>query len=163
MKIGHDRLMRIVLIIVGLLVTAIAVGAIWIRRLDHDAAVWHADPLVAAKPTTPNSYRVGPNGTTEPDAMAPTFSISSADLAAKFDAIARGAGSDVVGGSAAEGYVTYVQASSLFGFPDYVSVKFIEIDADNSTLAVFSRSRLGQSDLGVNKKRVEAWFAQLSS
>ena len=56
-----------------------------------------------------------------------------------------------------------MQTSSLFGFPDYVSVKFIEIDAANSTLAIFSRSRLGQSDLGVNKKRVEAWLGQLKS
>jgi hypothetical protein len=144
--------MRIVLIIVGLLVTVIAVAAIMIRRLDHDAAVWHVDPLVAAKPSTPNSYRVGPDGTTEADAMAPTFPLS-----------ARGAGSAVVGGSVAEGHVSYVQTSGLFGFPDYVSVKFIEIDAANSTLAIFSRSRLGKSDLGVNKKRVEAWLDQLTS
>ena len=59
--------------------------------------------------------------------------------------------------------MTYVQTSGLFGFPDYVSVKFIEIDAANSTLAIFSRSRLGKSDLGVNKKRVEAWLGQLRS
>ena len=85
--------MRIVLIIVGLLVTALVAAAIMIRRLDHDAAVWHVDPLVATKPNTPNSYRVGPDGTTERDAAAPIFPISSADLAVKFDAIARGAGS----------------------------------------------------------------------
>lgn len=163
MEIRHDRLMRIVLIIVGLLITALAVAAIMIRRLDHDAAIWHVDPLVAAKPSTPNSYRVGPDGTTEADAAAPTFALSAADLAVKFDAIARGAGSEVVGGSAAEDHVTYVQTSRLFGFPDYVSVKFIEIDAVNSTLAVFSRSRLGKSDLGVNKKRVEAWLGQINS
>lgn len=163
MKIGHDRSMRIVLIIIGLLVAAVAVAAILIRRLDHDAAAWHVDPLVAAKPSTPNSYRVGPDGTTERDAAAPILPISSPDLAAKFDAIARGAGSEVVGGSAAEGFVTYVQTSGFFGFPDYVSVKFIEIDGTSSTLAIFSRSRLGQSDLGVNKKRVEAWLGQLSS
>jgi uncharacterized protein (DUF1499 family) len=155
--------MRIVLIIVGLRVTALVAAAIMIRRLDHDAAVWHVDPLVATKPNTPNSYRVGPDGTTERDAAAPIFPISSADLAVKFDAIARGAGSDVVGGSAAEGSVTYVQTSRFLGFPDYVSVKFIEIDATSSTLAIFSRSRLGKSDLGVNKKRVEAWLGQLSS
>lgn len=155
--------MRTVLIIIGLLVTALAVAAIMIRRLDHDAAIWHVDPLVASKPSTPNSYRVGPDGTTEADAVAPIFSLSAADLAVKFDTIASDAGSEVVGGSASEGHVTYVQTSSLFGFPDYVSVKFIEIDAANSTLAIFSRSRLGQSDLGVNKKRVEAWLGQLKS
>ena len=58
-------------------------------------------------------------------------------------------------------FVTYVQTSALFAFPDYISVKFIEIDANTSTLAVFSRSRLGKNDLGVNKKRVTAWLDQL--
>ncbi len=68
---------------------------------------------------------------------------------------------DVIGGSPSEAFVTYVQTSGLFGFPDYVSVRFIELDAGRSTLAVFSRSRLGQSDLGVNKKRVERWLGAI--
>ena len=54
-----------------------------------------------------------------------------------------------------------LKTSTLFAFPDYISVKFIEIDANTSTLAVLSRSRLGQSDLGVNEKRITAWLAQL--
>lgn len=155
--------MRIVLVIAGVLLVGVAVAALMVRRLDHDAAVWHVDPLTAPKPETPNSYRVAPADTAaDADAVAPVFQIPASDLATQFDRIARSDGNvDVVGGSASSGFVTYVQTSTLFAFPDYISVKFIAVDATTSTLAVFSRSRLGQSDLGVNKKRVTSWLDQL--
>ncbi len=151
------------LIAVGVLVALVVVSAVVIRRLDHDAGVWHVDPLTAPTPSTPNSYRVAPAGaTTDADAVSPTFPMPVAALATAFDRVARASGNvDVVGGSPEGGFVTYVQSSKLFGFPDYISVRFIEIDAATSTLAVFSRSRLGQSDLGVNKKRVTSWLSQL--
>lgn len=155
--------MRIVLIILGVLVALIVVGAVMIRRLDHDAGVWHVDPLTAPKPSTPNSYRVAPvDAAVDADEEAPFYEMTSKELAARFDRIARESGRvDVVGGSPESGFVTYVQTSSVFAFPDYISVRFIEIDAQTSTLAVFSRSRLGKNDLGVNKTRVTNWLAQL--
>ena len=155
--------MPIVLIIVGVVVLGMVIVAVAIRRLDHDAGVWHVDPLTAPTPSTPNSYRVGPSDAAiGSDAVAPTFDMSAADLAVAFDRAARGDGRvDVVGGSPPERFVTYVQTSGLFGFPDYISVRFIEVDGERSTLSVFSRSRLGQSDLGVNEKRVERWLGNL--
>jgi uncharacterized protein (DUF1499 family) len=155
--------MRIAMIVLGVLAAVTVIAAVMIRRLDHDAGVWHVDPLTAPTPSTPNSYRIAPaDAAVDADAVAPTFDVSAADLAAKFDRVARDSGNvDVVGGSPASGFVTYVQTSSLFAFPDYISVRFIEIDANSSTLAMFSRSRLGQSDLGVNKKRVASWLAEL--
>ena len=162
-RAGHDQLMRIVVIVLGVLAAVAVIAAVMIRRLDHDAGVWHVDPLTAPKPSTPNSYRVAPaDSGIDADAVAPVFNMSTKELAAKFDRVARDSGNvDVVGGSPESGFVTYVQTSTLFAFPDYISVKFIEIDANTSTLAVLSRSRLGQSDLGVNEKRITAWLAQL--
>jgi uncharacterized protein (DUF1499 family) len=156
--------MRIVLIVLGVLAAAVVIAAVMIRRLDHDADVWHVDPLTAPTPSTPNSYRVAPaDSAVEADAVAPVFEMPTQELAAQFDRIARDSGNvDVVGGSPESGFVTYLQSSSLFAFPDYISVKFIEIDANTSTLAVLSRSRLGQSDLGVNKKRITAWLAEFA-
>ncbi len=156
--------MRIVLIVLGVLAAIAVVAAVMVRRLDHDAGVWHVDPLTAPKPSTPNSYRAAPaDADVDADAIAPIFQVPVADLAAKFDRVARDSGSvGVVGGSHESGFVTYVQTSSLFAFPDYISVRFIQIDAMTSTLAVFSRSRLGQGDLGVNKKRVTSWLEQLA-
>ena len=152
-------------ILVGVVVAVVVVmvAAVTVRRIEHEVGVWHVDPLTAPKPPTPNSYRVAPaDAATEKDAVAPVYSMPVSDLAAAFDRVARASARvDVVGGSPADRFVTYVQTSALFGFPDYISVRFIELDGDRSTFAVFSRSRLGRGDLGVNRKRVESWLAQL--
>lgn len=163
--LGHAGAMRIVLIIAGVVVFAVALAAVLVRRLDHDADVWHVDPLTAPTPSTPNSYRVAPaDAAIDADSVSPIFPRPVDEVAAAFDRIAIGAGNvEVVAGSADDGFVTYVQSSTLFGFPDYISVRFIEVDATTSTLSVFSRSRLGQSDLGVNKKRVTSWLDQLAA
>jgi uncharacterized protein (DUF1499 family) len=55
----------------------------------------------------------------------------------------------------------YVQRSALMGFPDTVVVRYIEQSQGRSTLAMYSRSQLGRSDLGVNKARLERWLAKL--
>lgn len=151
------------LVIVPSILLALAVGvAIGMRRVSDDPAEWHVDPLTAPTPSTPNSYRVAPAGETiDRNEDAPTFSVSSDELARAFDAVALGDDRvEVLAGSASEGFVTYVQRSAFFAFPDYVSVRFIETET-GSTLALFSRSRFGQSDLGVNKKRVTRWLDQL--
>jgi uncharacterized protein (DUF1499 family) len=55
----------------------------------------------------------------------------------------------------------YVQRSALLGFPDTVVVRYIEQSEGRSTLALYSRSQLGRSDLGVNKARLERWLGKL--
>jgi uncharacterized protein (DUF1499 family) len=57
--------------------------------------------------------------------------------------------------------MTYVQRSRFWGFPDYVSVRAVDLGDGSSALAIFSRSRYGASDLGVNRARVDAWLARL--
>ena len=56
----------------------------------------------------------------------------------------------------------YMQRSWLFRFPDTVTVRFIALGAGRSTLAVYSRSHYGYSDLGVNQARVRAWLSALN-
>lgn len=152
------------IIVLALLVALFGGLMAYSRSLSHDAATWHVDPLTAPKPSTPNSYRVGPEGTTEPDDASPRFNVDAAALGAAFDTVAMNENAvERLAGSPSEGWVTYVQRSTLFGFPDYISVRFIDVDGGGSTLAVFSRSRLGQSDLGVNEKRVKDWLAKLTT
>ncbi len=57
----------------------------------------------------------------------------------------------------------YVQRSARFRFPDIITVRFIPLAAEQSTLAVYSRSLYGHSDLGVNRARVESWLAELAA
>jgi uncharacterized protein (DUF1499 family) len=51
----------------------------------------------------------------------------------------------------------------LVGFPDTITVRFLEAADGSSTLAVYSRSFYGKSDFGANKKRLDAWLAQLAA
>jgi len=55
----------------------------------------------------------------------------------------------------------YVQRSALLGFSDTVVLRYIEQPEGRSTLAMYSRSQLGRSDLGVNKARLERWLGKL--
>ncbi|MEN8722450.1 MAG: DUF1499 domain-containing protein [Alphaproteobacteria bacterium] len=61
----------------------------------------------------------------------------------------------------------YVQRSALFRYPDFVSVQFVSLGDESTTMAIYSRSKYGYSDLGVNKKRIDTWLdlleAELSS
>lgn len=156
------RVIAVAVLIPSILVVLAVGAAIAIRQVSDDPAEWHVDPLTAPTPSTPNSYRVAPAGSSiDRNADAPTFAVPVDELAAAFDRVARADDRvEVLAGSAEEGFVTYVQRSAFFAFPDYVSTRFIETDG-GSTLAVFSRSRFGQSDLGVNEKRVTRWLAEV--
>ncbi|MCH8111344.1 MAG: DUF1499 domain-containing protein [Proteobacteria bacterium] len=51
----------------------------------------------------------------------------------------------------------FVQRSLVFRFPDTMTVEFFAIDDERSTCAVYSRSKYGYGDLGVNRRRVRKW------
>jgi uncharacterized protein (DUF1499 family) len=56
----------------------------------------------------------------------------------------------------------YIQRTRLMQFPDTINVRFIPLSENTSTLAIHSRSQIGQSDLGVNLKRIRAWTDKAS-
>lgn len=146
-----------------LLVIATAGVAIGLRMLAHDAAAWHVDPATAERPGRDNDFLIAPEGTTAapPDVIAQTRPVSPRDLLFQFDAIARNATrTQVVGGSVEDGWITYVQRSALFGFPDYVSVRAVPV-GEEAGLIIWSRSRFGYSDMGVNRARVEDWLSRM--
>ncbi len=57
----------------------------------------------------------------------------------------------------------YVARSAVFNFPDLILVQVQPAGPDNSTLIVYSRSVYGHSDLGVNRKWLDIWLADLRS
>jgi uncharacterized protein DUF1499 len=59
--------------------------------------------------------------------------------------------------------LTYIQRSTVLRFPDIVTVEFIDLGNDRSTLAIDSRARYGRSDFGVNRRRVSEWIGLLRS
>lgn len=155
-------MMRIIKWLAGLVVAAAIVLAILLRVVPDDPAVWHVDPAVTERTGNPNDYLVAPEGATEatPDRIAAMHTSAPRDLLFQFDAVARPAGAEVIGGSLDDLWVTYVDRSMVMGFPDYISVKAVPVEG-GSALIIWSRSRYGTSDWGVNKARIDGWLAQI--
>lgn len=136
-----------------------------IRTADHDPARWHVDPLTAERSARPNDAIAASPGIASAEATRPLGIFDAAPdilLARLRDIALAEPRTAVVDGSAEAGHMTFVQRSALFGFPDYVSAKATPM-AEGTGLAVWSRSRYGYSDMGVNAARLERWLAALSA
>jgi uncharacterized protein (DUF1499 family) len=148
----------------ALLVVALAV-ALLMRIIGNDPAFWHVDPATTQRTGYPNDYLIAPPGATSarPDELAQVHSLSPQELLRRFDSVALDQPrTRRVAGSPEEGRVTYVQRSRVFGFPDYISVRAVEAPG-GAALIVWSRSRFGFGDFGVNRARVEDWIAKLDA
>ncbi|WP_371059404.1 DUF1499 domain-containing protein [Rhodosalinus sp. 5P4] len=117
--------------------------AAWVRFAPTDVARWHAVPQVDGNEDLPGGVKRRVAG-------------AGAEGLAAFDRVARAAPrTRVLAGSPQEGRITYVSRSRVFGFPDYTTVAL-----DGEDLVVHGRLRFGQSDLGVNKARVDGWLSK---
>ena len=59
-----------------------------------------------------------------------------------------------------ENYLAATYSSSIFGFVDDLEIR---LDLDNQLIHIRSGSRVGDSDLGVNRKRVEQFRQQFTA
>jgi uncharacterized protein (DUF1499 family) len=145
-----------ILLLSGLTLVLLAgLGVLYVRFAGSDPARWHLDPETATRSARPNHFSLLP-----PD--APVFGVSAERLAGIFDDFALSQPNvQRLAGQPDTLLVTYVQRSALIGFPDYISVKFLDTGNGTSTLAIFSRSRFGYSDGGVNARRVLRWLGAL--
>lgn len=143
----------------GLITLALLIGfAAYVRLAPSDPAVWHVDPLTVRPPDKPNYDLVGPEDGGRNDQV---FDMPPQELMDRLNAIALATPRvRVLAGSAADGFVTYIARSKVWGFPDYISVKAVPAEG-GARLAAFSRARFGQSDMGVNAARMEDWVQQL--
>ncbi len=56
----------------------------------------------------------------------------------------------------------YVQRSRVLQLPDTIVMRYVDLEpGKRSTLAIYSRSQLGYSDLGVNRARIERLLGKL--
>ena len=98
----------------------------------------------------------------ESDFVPPLFATTARDLrTAMAKVIASEQRIVRVDNNDAELTERYIQRSKLMGFPDTIVIRYLDEGAGRSTLAMYSRSQLGRSDLGVNKARLERWLAKL--
>ena len=96
------------------------------------------------------------------DADSPVFEMAAGDLAQAFHDYALSQPRVVrLSGPPEQLWMTFIQRSKWFGFPDYISVRIVPVDAGRSALIVYSRARYGGSDLGVNQERITGWVEGL--
>lgn len=145
--------MRMTLILIlAFVVLATAALALYARTYQMRAEVWHVDPAEVVDPPAGNSVLLRGDD-------APRLDGTPAEVAARLDAVAEAEGATRLAGDPAEGHVTYVVRSRIFGYPDAVTIRLHEVPDDGTTrVDIFSRSAIGESDFGVNAARVSRWI-----
>ena len=144
-----------ILLILGVRTLAGVIGAaVYFRNVSMPAEVWHVDPARVTPPASPNFARLT-------GAEAPVFDMAPEALGLRIEAIATAEGAERIAGDPASGQMTYVVRSRLMGFPDAISIRLVPLD-QGTRMEIFSRSRFGYSDMGVNGARVARWIAALS-
>ncbi|SEM77381.1 Protein of unknown function [Gemmobacter aquatilis] len=148
----------IALVTFGLPLLALLCFATFVRLAPMDPARWHVGLEVPMRTGKPNDLRLRPEGG---EIAAPVFAEPPEALAARIAALALAEPHTLLlAGSAASQHMTFVQRSALWGFPDIITVETLAVPG-GSTLRLWSRSRFGYSDMGVNRARASRWLAAL--
>jgi len=110
---------------------------------------------------TPENF--APQCSPPPSKVSPVYNVTVENLRDKFFETVKDNAQRTVISFADDETMTYglIQRSLLLQFPDLITVQFIKIDENSSTLAIYSQSIYGAGDLGVNANRVENWLSLL--
>lgn len=117
-----------------------------------------------ARRSSPNDALAAPDGlgSDRRDIATPAYAVSPRELR---DAFRRALASEKRLERVAEDEASlterYVQRTAFLGFPDTIVVRFVDIGGGRSSIALYSRSKLGRSDFGANKARLERWLKLL--
>lgn len=128
-----------------LLVLILLSAPIYIRMAPVEPTVYHR----TSTPRPPGDYPV-------PGGFEAVRVAASGDLA-RLDQIIRATPrTKALGGALAEGHVSYVTRSLIWGFPDVTNVWSRE-----GKLHIRGHLVYGRSDFGVNQARIEGWLQAL--
>jgi hypothetical protein len=147
--------MRVMGIVAGGVVLAILGLMAFVRLAPSDPERWHTAPDIALWQDGPWGQVVALTGAATlrlaPDTAPPD------DLLARLDAVAMATPrTQRLTGSVAEGRITWLTRSALWGFPDYTTAQVMP-----DGLYVHARLRFGREDMGVNARRLTDWLAAL--
>lgn len=145
--------------------------ATWPRTPD-DAVTDFVDFESLTRPKSPNTFLITPDGlcrNADPDEPSPSFASSPLALFERVRQLVDDtSGWRLAGESPADLQLAFVAVTPLLRFKDDVDVKVIparagqSLDAPGAHIAVYSRSRIGWSDLGANARRVRTLVKNLS-
>ncbi len=121
------------------------------------------------RPPSPNTALIAPAGVTplaRPDAAPPVFDESPGALFARLDRLVRAErGWREVQADPAGLRLRFVAVTPLFRFRDDVDIAVLPVSGapERATLAAYSRSRVGYSDVGTNRRRLDRLIAALAT
>lgn len=123
------------------------------------------DALAIVRPASPNTALAGPQSLKPiPDIFIPPYHMPPDRLFALIQSVAAAQPRTYEAAIYPDrSQAHYVARSELFNFPDLIMVQVLPDGADSSDLILWSRSVYGESDLGVNRKRLTTWIAALQA
>ena len=138
-------------ILIGAGLVALA-GVAYVRLSPTDIATFHVAPVATQAGDTPGAHSFK---------AARQITTPAADILRAINQIAEQTDrTQLVAGGPGEGVMTYQTRSAVMGYPDYTTVTVTD-GAEGPLLVINARSRFGESDMGVNRARVEDWLARL--
>ena len=164
-RLGYLRVIALLAAAAGALLLYTPLGERPLTALFPVGEVAPVDFAALTPGDSPNRHLVCPPdfcAAAQPQAFSPVFEIPAADLRARWQAVVAARPRVRLLAESADGLqFDYVARTARFRFPDIVTVRFVALGPAQSTLAVYSRSIYGRSDLGANRARVESWLAAL--
>lgn len=76
----------------------------------------------------------------------------------RLDEVIGSTGGQMIGGSVDAGHMTYISRTAVIAFPDFTTVQL-----KDGKIALYGRLRFGSYDMGVNKRRIDAWLVTLAN
>jgi len=115
--------------------------------------------------STPNDALICPRDIclqAQPDAEPPVFPVPAARLRSLVSEVALAEpGTSLLDRGPEQD--RYLVRTRLMRFPDTVVIQVMERGEMRSTLALYSRSQVGSSDFGVNKRRLARWVERIGT
>lgn len=114
------------------------------------------------RPSSSNHWLIAPEGFPgNPDETAPGYPVPVARLQSAFEDVIDALKS--VQQVKRDGELShYVDKTALFHFKDDIRIQFLFQGPGNSSLEMYSASRIGFLDLGANRRRLRRWLGLLS-
>ena len=148
----------------GLLGLLIVVGVAGLLLLAADTArdVDFGKPLLTDRP---NQYLACPEGfcADKPGEVAPVFDVPPEKLLAAWDRVMAAEPRTMSLPQKSPDRRSYEQRSKLLRYPDRITVQAVPMDDGKSSIAIYSQSKYGYSDAGVNETRVKRLLSRLKA
>jgi uncharacterized protein DUF1499 len=164
-RVARRVLSALVAIVLGLAASGLGVRIYMGREAENRLAPGEAGSIAELRPPFPKPGFVACPPSYCPDAEAiasPVFALPWERLLAYWSELISGQKRlEAIAADPDRRRIVYIQRSPTFRFPDVITVEFVPLGPDRSSIAIYSRSRYGEYDFGKNRKRVVRWLALL--